>query len=352
MSVATTFRPCALTFAPHLEERVWGGRRLESYGRHLPPDVTIGESWEISAIAGRSSVVTRGPHKGEDLLELLRAHRDDIVGSCAGDVGTFPLLVKLLDSSTPLSVQLHPNDDEARALEGEGDGKLGKTEAWLILDAASGAKVIHGLAEGVDRDAFYARMEEAGGDALIDDEEASLFNWVSVRRGDVVFVPAGTIHALGAGVVLAEVQQHSDITYRIHDWGRRTPGGEPRDLHIEKARGIAAPVAVDCPLVNLLDVDPGTSLTPVLDCDKFHFDLVALGAGESLAGSTGHGGERAFHLLITWEGDVQVASSREEAFNVDPVQFVLLPAALGDYELRSRDGARALLVGAGARASV
>jgi mannose-6-phosphate isomerase len=170
-----------------------------------------------------------------------------------------------------------------------------------------------------------------------------------VRRGAVVFVPAGTIHALGAGVVLAEVQQHSDITYRIYDWGRRTPEGELRELHLQKAFGIAAPEAVGCPLMNLCDIEPSAMLTPVLDCEKFHFDLLTLGAGDALASSTGNGDDRSFHLLITWEGDLEVLSPREDAFEVGPVQFVLLPAALGDYELRSHSGARALLVRVGAR---
>jgi len=215
MTVAMTFQPCALTFAPHFEERVWGGRRLENYGRELPADLVIGESWEISAIAGRSSVVTRGPYAGKNLTELLEANRAAIVGDVDPALGTFPLLVKLLDSSTPLSVQLHPNDEEALALEGAGDGHLGKTEAWIVLEAEEGAEVIHGLAPGVDPAEFFARMEAAEGEALDPQEERDLFRWVPVGRGDVVFVPAGTIHALGEGVVLAEVQQHSDLTYRI-----------------------------------------------------------------------------------------------------------------------------------------
>lgn len=349
MSIGTTFRPCALTFAPHFEQRVWGGRKLASYGRDLPEGRVIGESWEVSAIPGRASIVTRGPYKGRDFFDLLCENRDEIVGPFDRGAGAFPLLLKLIDSNTSLSVQLHPNDDEAIRLEGVGEGKLGKTEAWLILDAEPGAEVIHGLAPGVDREELFARIEAVGGDRLPEDEERSFFNRVSVRRGDVIFVPAGTIHALGAGVVLAEVQQHSDITYRIYDWGPRTPDGSLRELHIDKARQIREPDEVACPLVNLDDVKGDAPLVPVFDCDKFHFDLLRLDAGESFTSSTSDDRSSGFHLLITWDGEFEYRGSNGEEIDADPVEFILLPAALGEYRLRSPGGARAVLIRGGSR---
>ena len=348
--MATSFRPSALTFAPHFEDRVWGGRELERYGRELPAGRTIGESWEVSAIAGRSSVVTAGPYRGQDLETLLCEHRDEIVGPFDPAAGAFPLLVKLLDAAEPLSVQLHPRDDEARRLEGPGDGKLGKTEAWIVLDAAPGAEVIHGLAPGVSSESLYARVDAAGGAALGAEAEQALLRRVVVRRGDIVFVPAGTIHALGAGVVLAEVQQHSDITYRIYDWGRRAASGESRELHVEKARRVRDAAPVDCPLLNLADIRARAELTPVLDCAQFHFDLLALAGSETRAFSTkAPGVAPGFHLWMSWEGEIECRGPSGARTALAPVEFVLLPAALGAYEMAARGPASAILVRAGAR---
>jgi len=344
MSVGTTLRTCALTFEPYLQDRVWGGRHLEAYGRNLPADVPIGESWEISAIPGRSSVIASGPHAGCEFVDLLREHRTAIVGTRAQAPSLFPLLVKLLDSTTPLSVQLHPNDAEALRLEGTGEGKLGKTEAWIILEAEPGAEVIHGLAPGVDAAEFYRRMQEVGGGKLDPQEERDWFRWVAVRAGDVVFVPAGTIHALGAGVVLAEVQQNSDITYRIYDWGRQDQGGNTRDLHIDKAIQVAAPEDVPCPLTNLADTPrDGEALAPILECDKFSFDLIRLEAGQTFRADTRSDGESRFHLLFAHTGRVECRVA-DDVCEVGPTSFVLVPACTGEWELEARDGAASAIL--------
>lgn len=340
----TSAETSLLTFRPHLEERIWGGRRLARYGRELPPEVPVGESWEISAIPGRSSEIARGPHAGEPFLDLLVAEREAIVGTRYRGDSAFPLLLKLLDSSTPLSIQLHPTDAEALRLEGPGEGKLGKTEAWLILDAEPGAEVVHGLAPGVDPRAFWARMEEIGADALPAEEERSWFRWVPVRAGDVVFVPAGTIHALGRGVVLAEVQQNSDITYRIYDWGRRDAAGRARELHVEKAKQISLPPLGPCPHANLGALTPSSARSTVLDCDRFRFDLVSLERGSTLTASTRDDAGSGFHLLFVWEGDLRY-EAEGDTVALAPASFALVPACRGEYELGAPRGpVKALLV--------
>ena len=339
----------ALTFRPHLEERVWGGGLLGRYGRELPANTThpIGESWEVSAIPGRSSVVTQGRFEGRDLESILAEHRQDIVGRpLHAEVweSVFPLLLKLLDSATPLSVQLHPNDAEAHRLEGVGEGKLGKTEAWVVLHAEPGSEVIHGLAPGVEPAEFFRRMAEVGGGKLPAEEERSWFRWVEVRPGDVVFVPAGTIHALGAGVILAEVQQNSDITYRIYDWGRQDSSGNTRDLHIDKAREVQLPADTACPLVNVEDLPSSAQAQRVLDCDRFRFDWLSLEKGSSWTGDTRDGSAPGFRLLITWDGHWEYGDAETE-LALGPVQFVLVPSSCGQFHLRAAsERARALIV--------
>ena len=352
----TSFQPYAITFQPHLEERVWGGRRLARYGRRLPEGVSIGESWEIAGFPEGGSVVERGPYRGQPLGDLAHSHAVELVGDVAALPGVFPLLVKLLDATTCLSVQLHPGDDEARALEGGGAQKNGKTEAWLILEADPGAEIIHGLAPGVEPQAFFERMEGLRGGRLPAAEERTLFRWVPVRPGDVVFVPAGTVHALGSGVVLAEVQQASDITYRIYDWGRRDDRGRSRELHVEKARRVRRPRDVECPHVRIPDLagggrsPNGSRVASLLSCEQFHLDLVSLGKGAVHNDSTASRDRRAFRILFVWNGTLNYRSSRGESLEIPPSTFVLLPVALGAYEIRAAGGAaECVVVGPGPR---
>jgi mannose-6-phosphate isomerase len=335
----------ALTFEPHFEERVWGGRRLERHGRKLPPGARIGETWEISAIPGRSSVIGRGPYRGRALLELVENEGSELLGRGAGPRGTFPLLFKLLDAREPLSVQLHPRDAEAVLIEGEGPGSAGKAEAWLILESEPGAEIIHGLAPGVEREELYRRLAALGGARLPLEEERASFRWVRVEAGDVVHVPAGTLHALGAGVVLLEVQQSSDLTYRIYDWGRRDAAGRCRELHIEKARRVRPAGAVACPAARIPEASGGAAGSrTLLDCEEFELELVALGKEGRRSASTGGAAEGSFEVLIGWSGAVLYEGPGGDRLEIEPLSFVLLPAALGAYELRAAGGAASCLV--------
>ena len=195
---------------PRYLAKPWGGRRMETVlGRELPGDEPIGECWLVHDRDGDSSEIVGGPLDGTRIAEL-RGDRP------------FPLLVKLLDSETPLSVQVHPDEDAARQLGGEA-----KTECWFVLHAEPGARVYRGLVDGCGEDDLRAAL--ARGDV------ASCLHSFEVRPGDTVFVPAGTVHTIGAGVLLAEVQENSDTTYRLHDWGRLGLDGLPRDLHVEEA---------------------------------------------------------------------------------------------------------------------
>ncbi|MGC8781561.1 MAG: type I phosphomannose isomerase catalytic subunit, partial [Anaerolineae bacterium] len=216
-----------LTFIPVLRDYIWGGRRLETlFGRRLPPGI-IAESWEISGHPTGSTVADAGYWQGRSLPAIQEALGERLVGGRAGWAlarGKFPLLIKLLDAQQVLSVQVHP--DDAYALVHE-NGELGKTEMWYVLHADEGTELIRGLQPGVDREAFLR--------ALATGELPALLRREPVRAGQVFDVPAGTVHALLAGAVVAEIQQNSDATYRIYDWGRVGADGRPRPLHIEKA---------------------------------------------------------------------------------------------------------------------
>jgi mannose-6-phosphate isomerase len=207
---------------------LWGGVRLqELLGKALPPGLNIGESWEIYDRAESSAVVDDGPLKGHTLGDLVREFGPLLLGErdYALSPDSFPLLIKWIDAQDRLSLQVHPDDDYA-ALRIDPDEK-GKTEMWYVLAAEEGSSMLAGLKAGIDRAAF--RKALAGGGA------ASVVNEIPVAAGDTVFLPAGQVHSIGKGIVVAEVQQNSDTTFRVDDFGR-LENGKARELHLEQAR--------------------------------------------------------------------------------------------------------------------
>jgi len=214
-----------LRFEPFLRPMVWGGRRLAAaLGRPLPGDGPYGEAWLVSDHASHTSVAAGGPAAGRTLRDLMGHDRAALLGPAAASHSSFPWLIKLLDANDWLSVQVHPDDAAAARLW---PGERGKTEAWFILDAAPGSRVYAGLKPGVDA----ARLRAA----LADGTVADCLHSFTPRPGDCLFLPAGTVHAVGGGVLMAEVQQTSDATFRLYDWGRVGTDGKPRKLHVEEA---------------------------------------------------------------------------------------------------------------------
>src|SRR3954471_19309448 len=212
-----------LTFQPIFKERVWGGRALERlYGKKLPAGVPIGESWEISDRPGDASVIANGPLAGKDLRWLMEHHERELLGETKSANGRFPLLIKILDAQEKLSLQVHPPAHKAAELKGEP-----KTEAWYIADAAPGAELYVGLKCGVTRAEFETKIKTGA--------VAECFHRVPVKAGDTMFLPSGRVHAIGAGLVIFEIQQNSDTTYRVFDWNRVGLDGIPRDLHVAQS---------------------------------------------------------------------------------------------------------------------
>ncbi|MDX1463792.1 MAG: type I phosphomannose isomerase catalytic subunit [Marinirhabdus sp.] len=213
-----------LLFVPQLKEKVWGGTKLVTEF-HKMGEGKIGESWELSGVEGAISVVANGPLQGAYLTDLINEYKEQLVGkSVYHSFGNeFPLLFKFIDAAQDLSVQLHPDDTLAK----ERHNAFGKTEMWYVLHTDANARLILGFNRLLDKASLA--------DILKDNTITSVLNEVSVKQGDAFFIAPGTVHAIGAGVVLAEIQQTSDITYRIYDWDRPDTDGTLRKLHIDEA---------------------------------------------------------------------------------------------------------------------
>jgi len=211
-----------------LHKTLWGGRRLEEAGwKNLPDgDVQIGEAWETEI----NTIVQNGLHRGKTLGQLVNELGTRLLGTDAVAIfgQRFPLLAKFIDAREKLSVQVHPNDEYAALYE---DGKLGKTEFWYILDSKPDAKIVHGLKAPVMREFVQKAIEQVQLEDLLHEE--------TVGPEDVILVPAGTVHAIGSGVLLYELQEYSDVTYRMYDYGRLDAQGQPRELHIERSLDVS-----------------------------------------------------------------------------------------------------------------
>ena len=216
-----------LFFKPISKQRLWGGRKLVDFLNKPFHGNEIGESWELSAVSGDVSVVSDGPLKGKQLNELIEIYKADLVGkSVYKRFGNdFPILIKYIDAQKDLSVQLHPHDHLAK----ERHNSFGKNEMWYIMDADPKAQLIMGFSKDTDKNEYQSYLKNGH----IED----LLHYDGVKRGDTFFIRTGTVHSIGAGILLAEIQQTSDITYRIFDWNRKDKGGNARELHTELALG-------------------------------------------------------------------------------------------------------------------
>jgi mannose-6-phosphate isomerase len=304
-----------LTFAPVFKDYPWGGRNLAAFGRSLP-DGIVAESWDVAAHPNGSSPVRSGPLAGKTLPELMELWGIDLVGernAAALDEGRFPLLIKLLDAQRWLSVQVHPDDTYAFAHEGE----PGKTEMWVVLKAAPGAKLLYGFDAPIDRAGYAQAIAEGRSDEPI--------HRLPVAAGDVIFVPPGTIHALGEGIVVAEIQQNSDTTYRIYDWGRDRP------LHIEQSLDVLnyAQVRPQAVRPTLLLDDEAMRIEQLVSCPYFEVQRLVMPAEGAFFGVADGESFEIFGVLegratLHWEG---------EPLTLDAVDWVLVPAGLGEFEV-------------------
>jgi mannose-6-phosphate isomerase len=311
-------------FEPIFRQYIWGGRRLQSVlGKNLGAGM-FAESWEVVDRTDSQSIVANGRLKGQTLHGVLREHRVAVMGRHAA-TRRFPLLLKFLDCHQNLSVQVHPDDARAALLN---PPDLGKTEAWVVIDAEPGGKIYAGLQARVDRAYLAAAIDE--GTIL------SCLHSFEPQVGDCVFIPAGVVHALGAGLLIAEIQQSSDTTYRLFDWNRVAADGQARELHID--RGLEAidynigPVRPQSPRVTWQSYRQR-----LVECDKFALDRLHLVAGEQAVIES----DDRVHLLATLSGEVDV-DQEPDARPLVQGETLMLPAALGQRCLRARQDATLL----------
>ena len=316
-----------LTFHPIFKERVWGGRNLEQlYQKHLPPGVPIGESWEISDRPGDVSVIANGPLAGRDLRWLMTHHERELLGEARPANSRFPLLIKILDAEEKLSLQVHPPAHKAAELRGEP-----KTEMWFITRAAPGAALYVGLKRGVTREEFERRIAAGTVDEC--------FHRVPVKAGDAMFLPSGRVHAIGAGLVIFEIQQNSDTTYRVFDWNRVGTDGKPRDLHV--AQSLASIDFKDFEPA-LVDSSPASSgrfrIQPLVRDPLFKVD-----AFRALAQETLWFRQPRLRIIGVLANRVWV-SGGTKSLELRPGQFCLVPASVPVTEIANEIGSAFLLV--------
>lgn len=317
-----------LTFSPVFKDYIWGGRNLAHYGRKLPAEGVIAESWEIAGHEDGTTIVDNGYFEGKSITEVQAELGLDLVGSknaWAHERGKFPLLVKLLDANQPLSVQVHPGDEYALANEGN---ELGKTEMWVVLDAQPGAELILGVHAGTTRESFHQALQDG-------DVERHLHP-LQVEKGDHICVPAGSLHSICGGLVLVEIQQNSNTTYRVFDWNRLGADGKPRLLHIERALDVINFEQVEPGLCEAKKVAGAEGIRRYRLCSNEYFvtERVEMQAGAVFEGCCNG---QSLEIWGVIEGRVMVSGMSLKA-----VCFTLLPAALGEYTVEAHGHATLL----------
>ena len=317
-----------LKFETLLKEKVWGGNALVTrFNKKATGSPHIGESWELSAIADNQSVISNGFLAGNNIEELIEVYMGDITGDSIFEKfgNEFPLLIKFIEAQEVLSIQVHPNNDLARKRH----SAYGKTEMWYILECKEGSKIYTGFKDGVTREIY----EEALGNGKIEE----LLNVEIVDSGDTFFTPAGRVHAIGAGIVLVEIQQTSDITYRIFDWNRKSSGKEKRELHTDLALD-----AIDFSQTgkNKIRLDPVLNKTEnLVNCEFFNTNIILFNNTIDKDYLT----IDSFVVYICLEGEFSLCWDGNSE-KVTKGETVLLPAMIKEVSLKPMQETRLLEV--------
>jgi len=294
-----------LKFIPVTKQIIWGGTRLaREYGKGTPGE-KIAESWELTSREDGDNMIVGGECDGKPFSEYLSENPDAVGTKYKGD--RFPLLIKLIDAEADLSIQVHPDDKYAR----EHTTDLGKTEMWYIVDALPGAHIIYGMKEKYPRKV----VEKAIADGTLEE----LMNYVPVKKGEAYFIPSGTVHAICRGILIAEIQQNSNITYRVYDYNRRQPDGSLRKLHIEDALNVLDTVdPADVPYESGGDIIAKCKYFTVKKIENENRELVA--------------GEGSFVHLLCTDGDAKVTCGGAD-YPISRGEGLFIPAGLGKFTL-------------------
>jgi mannose-6-phosphate isomerase len=317
-----------LLFEPNLHEVVWGGNKLKPYKGLTPSNEPIGESWEVSAVPTSTSIIVNGELKGKDLISVINIYPELILGKKVNEKynGKLPLLVKFIDAKRDLSIQVHPNDEMAMREH----GKMGKSEMWYVIKAEEGAHLYAGFKEEISPYEYQKRVEDGSITEVLADHK--------VKAGDVFYLPAGRVHAICGGILLAEVQQSSDVTYRIFDYNRLGMDGKPRELHTELAAQALDYNVIDNYRTEYEDssnkaiqiIDSPYFSVRVLEVSKpFHRDLKKYDS---------------FIITMCIEGDCKVhVRSTDKEILLKQGNSTLIPAAIADFDVIPQNGKTRIL---------
>lgn len=306
-----------LELLPPIKDYIWGGTKLrEQFGKVSSLD-RLAESWELSCHKDGQSIIANGEYKGRTLSDYLADNKDALGKNCE-KFEYFPVLIKLIDARDNLSVQVHPDNDYAQRVEGE----YGKTEMWYIVDCDENASLIYGFKENISKEDFRRAIEE---NTLLDK-----VNTVPVKKGDVFFIKSGTLHAIGKGILIAEIQQNSNTTYRVYDYGRIGADGNPRELHIEKALDVtdlkpAKPYKLQKPL----ELD-GRTVQLLADCDYFTVSRQDVREKTKITVS-----ENSFCHILVIDGEASL-SAEDGELSLKKGSSIFIPAGSGEYIINGK----------------
>lgn len=311
----------AIKLNPAFKDYLWGGTKLrDEYGKKCDLD-KVAESWELSCHKDGCSVVADGEYAGLTLPQYIEKAGKAVLGTDCERFEYFPILIKLIDAKQNLSVQVHPDNDYAMRVEGE----YGKTEMWYVVDCEPGAGLLYGFKHEISKEEFRRRIE--------DNTLLEVTNRVEVHPGDVFFIEAGTLHAIGEGILIAEIQQNSNTTYRVYDYGRVGADGKPRQLHIEKAIDVTrlAPATRPCgrPQAKPEAFDGG-SVLPLASCDYFTVKEMEVTSHAALMAD-----EKSFHSLLLLDGSLTLSMGGEK-LEMKKGDSVFVPAGSGNYTLTGK----------------
>lgn len=316
-----------LKFEPILKEKIWGGTKLVNLLNKKALSKKIGESWEIADVEDDISKVLDGKHQGLSLTELIKTYKSDLVGEKVYQFfgNKFPLLIKFIDAKNDLSIQLHPNDKYAK----KNHNSYGKTEMWYIMQADDKAQLIVGFKEKVNSDTYQKHLKEKSLLKILNSED--------VKEGDVFFIPPGRVHAIRSGVLLAEIQQASDITYRIYDWDRRDKNGIGRELHTKKALQIIDfEVKDNYKTKYQLNINQASLMVKSL---FFTTNILAIDGKVEV----NHSDKDSFVIYLCVSGNVIFANNNFE-MKLNYGETLLIPNALNEFEIISSDESKLIEV--------
>lgn len=304
---------------PAFKDYLWGGTRLrDDFGKDCDFD-KIAESWELSCHKDGNSVVADGEFAGLTLAQYIEKEGKSVLGTNCEKFENFPILIKLIDAKDNLSVQVHPNNEYAQRVEGE----YGKTEMWYVVDCDEGASLLYGFKHNITKEEFRERIEN---NTLLE-----VTNSVPVKKGDVFFIEAGTLHAIGKGILIAEIQQNSNTTYRIYDYGRVGADGKPRQLHIDKA----VDVTNLCPAKPYPQSEPvdmgGWTKKRLAKCEYFTVDVINVDTSAALEAD-----KSSFVNILVLDGGCVLSSEGNDAVELKKGDSVFIPAGLGKFELTGK----------------